>query len=287
MFRRSLAAAWPRCAGAYLSAALVSGCLGGQSGGETNDEAVHLPDAPAACACIAAGEHAIHGRVTRLEAGCAELVVVELLDAPSSHEYMPLEVGATFGGVVIPLCAGGPEVNEGDDVFARFSRGTQNGVTCPEYRACSNEHCGDPTTLTTTTIAGECAERRARDPNVDCPPLTVSDEAALAEYDRCDTQCLEETRDTCAGHANETQLGGTVWVAPWDDGMVSFYWAGEQRREAFGQLLEPACEERHARIWSSYYIAHGSNTPNDPNQQDVAKPPPSQPGVTCPLPPRQ
>jgi hypothetical protein len=283
MYRPSSKAAWWRRATAQVSVALVSGCLGGQSGGETNGSSSQ-PDAPAACACVPLGTHPVHARVTRLEGGCAELVVVAFLGEPLPDEYMPLAVGDAFGGAVTPLCAGSPQVNAGDDVFALFSRGTQDSATCPEYRSCSRDRCGDPSALTTTTIAQECAERRAKDPSVDCPPSTISDEDALAAYDRCDTACLEETRDSCASHMDDTQLGGSVFVSPWNDGEVTFYWAGEQRSESYARLVAPECQSRHFDLWLNYYETHAQSQPRN-GEQDVAAPPDAAPPPICPLPP--
>ena len=232
MLRQSLTDYWRRPRGNravvwVTCLALVSACFGGQSGGETDNEA-KWPDAPAACACIAVGERPVRAKVTSLAGGCAELVVLDQLVAPLAGEHMPLTVGDTFGGLLRPLCNGGAEVREGDEVLALFTRGTQDSVTCSEYRACSRERCGAPTEAT-TTVESECAERQAQNPTVDCETIHVSDQDALAAYDRCDTECLEETREACAARIDETWLGGDVSVARWQDGEVLFFWACEQR----------------------------------------------------------
>lgn len=286
---RSPIASWLGRLAAIGCAAYVSGCLGGQSGGETEDDsAIHEPEAPEACACVAPDVHPIHARVTRLEGGCVELVVVELLDEPSTDQYTPLRVGDLFGGAQEPLCVGGPVVNEGDDVFAVFVRGSQDGVACPEYRACSTERCGDPDDLTTTTISNECAARQNKDPEVDCEPITISDQDALAEYDRCDTVCLEETREVCANHADATQLGGTVSLAPWDDGEISFYWAGEQRHEHYTALKAVDCSARHSALWTDYLDTRSNGQQPENSEHDVAAAPLEPPALpVCPLAPRE
>lgn len=286
MYRPSFAGSWPRLVATAMScAALVGGCFGGQSGGETNSD-VGLPEAPAVCACVPLGMHPVHARVTRLDGGCAELVVVGLLGEASTEDYLPLRVGDTFGGLLAPLCTGGREVNEGEDVFALFTRGTQDGATCPEYRACSIERCGNPDALVTTTISDECKERQAQDPEVDCEPTTISDEEALAQYDRCDTECLDQTRSACDARAEDTQLGGSVYVAPWTDGEVSFFWAGEQRSESPSDLIDPECPTRHQKLWFDYYEQHAANAGPPIDEQDVAVAPPEpQLMPVCPLSP--
>lgn len=270
----------------WVACFALNGCLGGQSGGETGslDEE---PDAPAACACIAAGSNTVRAKLIRHEQGCAELVVTELLHEPLPGEYMPLAVGDTFGGATVPFCAGDAEVREGDEVFAQFTRGTQDSVGCPEYLACSTERCGDPNSLVTMTMASECEERRSKDSSVDCAPALENDEPAIAEYDRCDTQCLEETREVCARHANDTQLGGNVIVAPWHEGQVSFFWAGELRQETVEDLAAADCQARHHELWVSYYEQSGHLQPTDGEDDVAAAPSNPKPEAVCPLSPRQ
>jgi hypothetical protein len=286
MGRSSVIASWLRRNAAWVvCATLMSGCFGGQSGGESDGSLHDEPEAPAACACIAQGMHAVHARLTRLDGGCAELVVVELLGDTLPDEYMSLHVGDAFGGMIVPLCADGPEIDADDDVFALFTRGTQDSATCSEYRACSTDRCGDPNALGTTTISEECRNRQAKDPSVDCPPITISEENSIVEYDRCDTECLEETREVCMTHSRDTQLGGVVTVAPWDQGVVSYYWAGEQRRESFSTLMSPECQARHYALWSETYVEQLANQSNDNDGRDVTAAPANPPTPpTCPLP---
>lgn len=284
LFGRSLIGSWLRHTSAWIGCACVGGCLGGQSGGESG---LHSQaEAPQACACIDERLLPVRAQVTRLEGGCAELVVVELLEQTPPDTYLPLAVGDAFGGVITPLCKGSPEVNTGDEVLALFSRGTQDNSGCPEYRACSLDRCGDPNAAYTTSTSPECEAERATNPNVDCEPQPEVDEDALVTYDQCDTACLEETRGVCATHADETQLGGTVVVAPWHDGQVSFYWAGETRTESYAALTDDECSERQHQLWLE---SRSSRVPTSSPQQDVAAAPPPEPPALpmCPVPSAQ
>lgn len=285
MLRRPPTGLWRRARGFaaiwVTGAGLVCGCFGGQSGGET-DNSEAPPEHPAPCACIPVGERPVRAKITRLEGGCVELVVLEQLVAPFPDEHAPLTVGETFGGVVKPLCTGSAEPSEGDEVLAMFTRGTQDGVTCPEYRACSLDRCGNPNDA--ATVDPECAERRAQDPTIDCPPSASAE--ALAAYDRCDTQCLEQTRSACVARTAETQLGGNVSVARWENEGVSFFWAGQQRQEPFSQLVTPECNDRHQSLWSEYAREHVEPHSEEDTPQAVApQEPPASPA--CPLPPRK
>lgn len=278
---RALVSPWSRRVTAWFGCVWMSSCLGGQSGGETGLQSSQA-DTPRACACIDARLLPVRAEVTRREGGCAELVVLELLEPTPPDTYLPLAVGDAFGGVLAELCAGSPEVNTGDEVLALFSRGTQDSSGCREYRTCSVDRCGDLDAAYTTTTDPECEAERAANPNVDCKPILEVDEDALVAYDQCDTTCLEETREACATHAAETQLGGTVVVAPWHDGEVSFFWAGETRSEPYAALTEDSCTGRHQQWWLDSRNAH---PPESTPQQDVAAPAPDQPAAAqCPLP---
>jgi hypothetical protein len=159
-------------------------------------------------------------------------------------------------------------------------------VACPEYRACSTERCGNPNDLTTTTISSECAARQNQDPMVDCEPITISDQDGLAEYDQCDTACLEETREVCADDAGATRLGGSVVLAPWDDGEVSFYWAGEQRHESYAALKAAECTARHYALWTDSLETRTQGEQPESSQHDVAAAPLEPPAMPmCPLAP--
>lgn len=258
------------------------GCLGGQSGGETG--ARDPSEQPIPCACMPEGERPVRARITRLASGCAELEVLEQLVAPDPDEYKPLEVGDVFGGVLQLKCGGSAPVNEGDEVLALFRRGTQTSATCPEYRACSADRCGDPADAYTTTIDPNCAAAQANNPSLDCPPIETVDEAAVLAYDECDAACLEETRETCLSHASDEQLGGVVLVAKWDEDRVWFYWAGEERSEPWSTLQSSECHAHMQDLWQNYYSA----LPKTPSSEEDVAPPPDfvdeGNSVVCPAP---
>lgn len=263
---------------AYWTAVLSSGCLGGQSGGETGEDP-HA-DAPAPCACMADGTRPVRARVTALAGGCAELQVIEVLVAPAADEHLPLRVGDVFGGVLEALCQGSAAVQAGDEVLALFDRGSQTTNACPEYRACSADNCGSPDAAYTTAIDPECAAEQQNNADLDCPPVEHVDEALVIAYDRCDAQCLEENREVCASHAADEQLSGRVKVARWVNDKVQFYWAGKHHEEPFSQLLAPACSERHRTLWGE--------RPRStlPSNNDTAQQAPNDgaqtPTLTCP-----
>ena len=205
-------------------------------------------------------------------------------NVPDPDEYKPLEVGDVFGGVLQLKCGGSAPVNEGDEVLALFRRGTQTSATCPEYRACSADRCGDPADAYTTTIDPNCAAAQANNPSLDCPPIETVDEAAVLAYDECDAACLEETRETCLSHASDEQLGGVVLVAKWDEDRVWFYWAGEERSEPWSTLQSSECHAHMQDLWQNYYSA----LPKTPSSEEDVAPPPDfvdeGNSVVCPAP---
>src|SRR5690606_28453598 len=73
---------------------LAGGCFGGQSGGEAGER-------PAPCACLTEGDRPVRARILGLHSGCAELEVLEVLTQPIANEYLPLETGDVFGGVLV------------------------------------------------------------------------------------------------------------------------------------------------------------------------------------------
>lgn len=260
----------------YSSALLSSGCLGGQSGGETGNHA--RPDSPAPCACIPDGSRPVRARVTALQGGCAELEVLEVLAEPQANEYLPLRVGDVFGGVLQPMCAGGASIEEGNEVLALFERGAQTSSACPEYVACSQQRCGSPDDAYTTTIDPECEAEQQDNPAIDCRPIEHVDEAALIAYDQCDTGCLEENRDVCATHTGDEQLGGRVQVSRWVDGEIQFHWAGQQRQETVEQLQSPMCQQRLHQLWNER-----PRTTNRSGGDTAQAPPLAQDPPICPL----
>lgn len=263
---------------ALMAALVTSSCLGGQSGGETGE--VNARD-PAACACISTAARPVHARVTAFEGGCAELEVLEVLVAPEPDEYMPLGVGDTFGGVINLMCQGSPEIATGDEVLALFERGSQTSSTCAEYTACSKERCGSPDAAYTTSIDPECKAQQEQNAAVDCPPIEEVNEDVLVAYDQCDSQCLEETREVCATHALDEQLGGRVSVAKWVDDEVQFHWASQLRQESFEQLASPDCSERHRELWDARPRSKSSGNTTAQAPVDGAE----TPVVVCPYTP--
>lgn len=263
-----------------IAAHLLNGCLGGQSGGETTSARTE-PDGPGACACVAPGTRPVRARITRLEGGCAELTVVDVLEEPLPDEYQPLQAGDRFGGVLQLTCAQSPEVEAGDEVLAVFTRGTQSQNTCPEYLECSTAQCGPPPSATETTIAPECEALHAEDPSVDCKAVPSAPQDEAAAYDQCDSSCLMQTRTACEAHLAEEQLGGTVNVLKWEDERLLFYWAGEQRAETFEQLSSPTCGDRHNDLWQTHSEDPSSQS-SDPSA--AATRPSVAPPPQCPLP---
>lgn len=268
--------------GTVTTGVLLTSCFGGQSGGETGELSPAAPDSPAACACVAEGTRPVRAQVTRLEAGCAELEVLEVLEAPFDNEYGALEVGDVFGGTLRLACSGSESIEQGDEVLAQFIRGAQSTSECREYRACSTERCGDPSDAYGTTSDPECIARREEDPSVDCAPIEVVDQAALEVYDRCDTACLEETRDVCMSHLGQEQLGGTVVVTRWQSENISFYWAGEERSASFEELRAPECPSEMNALWQTYYQARSRTSSGG-----AAEAPPDEltttPAPECPV----
>lgn len=255
-----------------VACTVLSGCFGGQSGGDVGER-------PAPCACFNQGDQPVRARILRVDGGCAELEVLEVLTEPVPNEYLPLETGDVFGGVIVASCSGGPEFAEGEEVLAHFTRGTQATTTCVEYRACSAQSCGKLDDAKSTTIDPVCAQAQFDDPSVDCPPQEEWDQAAVAEYDRCDSQCFEETRQACAAHVAEEQVGGTVRLVAWQGDQAHYFWAGQQRSATFEELWTSECSARLAAEWEAW----SSSRPRSPSTRQVANAPFEEPTIVqCP-----
>ena len=268
MVRSPFARSW-----AVVCAAVATSCFGGQSGGEVGDR-------PAPCACLSEGDRPARARILRLHGGCAELEVLEMLAQPIANEYLPLEAGDVFGGVLVASCSGGSDFAEGDEVLAQFTRGTQSSTTCTEYRACSVERCGELDDAKSTTIDPMCAQAQLDNPAIDCPPQEEWDQAAVAEYDRCDTECLEQTRQACAAHVPEEQLGGTVRVVAWQGDEAHYFWAGQQRSATLEELRYLECSTRLAAEWEAWSSSRTRTSSAGP----VAAAPFEEPAVLqCPV----
>lgn len=137
-------------------------------------------------------------------------------------------------------------------MLAIFQRGSQTTATCPEYTGCSRERCGRREDAYTTVIDPDCEAARERNQSVDCPPTELVDQQAVEDFDRCDTECLEDTRDVCALHTELEQLGGNVRVGKLNGDDLSFYWAGKVRTESLSDLGAPECSGRHSREQCEY-----------------------------------
>ncbi|MBI2892853.1 MAG: hypothetical protein HYY06_04825 [Deltaproteobacteria bacterium] len=151
--------------------AIGAGCgLGGQSGTEGS------MDNP--CVCEGVGERTpFRGTVTAHEGTVWTILVEELLSEPvepDSNE--PPAPGEELTGTwdASGGCGDGLELAVGDTVLARHSPGYEDQPPCPEYQECSLDRCG---------------------------PFPEDDDPTdedVAEWDRCDSECLEETREECA-----------------------------------------------------------------------------------------
>ena len=256
--------------------AVADDVAGGQSGGQTSA----MGDAPVPCACLNETTAAVRARVTRNAGGCVELEVIEPIGSNSG-----LAAGAVFGGVAQPLCWNDPPLASATIVLAVFSAGQRSGAECPEYRGCSLERCGNVEDAYESSVDPDCEARRNAGEPVDCQMTESVDEEALLAWDACDGQCAVETRDACALHADEDQLGGTVRMAPLADDEVSFYWAGELQSESVAELSAADCQSRHGELFQSYFMrrmrereANGTSDTSTPTA-----PPPDEAPPSCPL----
>lgn len=250
---------------------------GGQSGGESSDG---VGSAPYPCACLPDGAGAVRARVTRDEGGCVELEVLEVLGTGSE-----LAPGDTFGGVAEALCWSEAPFAGASEVLALFSPGQQAGSACVEYQSCSLQRCGRLEDAYSSSIDPECAARQSAGDPVDCQPIETVDEAAVVAWDRCDADCLGETRAACAAHEEEARLGGTVRLAPLAGDQLSFSWAGEVRRESLAELFAPECSTRHGELFQSYAERRQRERAQaGQTSSATAPPPPETARPMCPLP---
>lgn len=229
----------------------ASAVAGGQSGGESEGSgAAERPATDLVCACLDtflqddSTPVAVRASVVRIEGTCAELRVEEEL-----AEIWGIDVGDVIGGSVEPLCPGGDthEYAEGDQVLAVYQQHYESYLDCPEYQACTEELCGEQ----------------------------PDGEADISEWDRCDGQCVEDTRQVCDKLTPEQeQMTGTLRLAPLDESDVSFFWAGALRTETLAELSEPECRMRHAEQSEAHQAEQkAQQNANDGMQADA--PPPS------------
>jgi hypothetical protein len=222
----------------------------------------------------------VRASIIRDEGGCVELEVLEVLGA--SSELAP---GDTFGGTAQPLCWNDPPLAGASEVLALFSPGQQASSECVEYRACSLQRCGRLEDAYSSSIDPACAARQNAGEPVDCQPIETVDEAAVMEWDRCNSGCLVETRAACAAHEQQARLGGTVRMAPLTGGQLSFFWAGEVRSESLEELSAPECSSRHAELFESYSERRERERAQAGQTSLPTEPAPPEPVMpVCPLP---
>lgn len=250
---------------------------GGQSGGQTSEG---VGSAPYPCACLPEGTNAVRARIISNETGCVELEALEVLGAGSE-----LQPGDRFGGAAQALCWNDAPLAGVTEVLAVFSPGQQAGEECVEYRACSAQRCGRLEDAYSSSVDPECAARRSAGEPVDCQPIEIVDEAAVAAWDRCNSGCLAETRSACAGHEEEARLGGTVRMGPLTGEQLSFFWAGETRSESLAELSAPECQGRHNEIAHSYFQRRQvERAQSGQMSSPTAAAPPAPVTPRCPLP---
>jgi len=158
------------------------GCTG-QSGTEPGC------DDPTHCICKLTDRmspNPLRATVTGIEGTHIELRIDEVFD-PSTQPPSIME-GVTIGGTV-ESCGTMPVLASGTQTLAFYSRGTQDGPTCPELLACIERDCGAP------------------------PEEGPDYLARAAEYDRCATECQTEKADACAARSTEAMLNGRLELA--------------------------------------------------------------------------
>lgn len=194
--------------------ALVA-CTGGQSGSEPQT-------LPPQCMCVVAGwfDHPpLRGVVTSattIEGAPGtrpqRMVQAMLSDVPPDVYPRDIEVGEQIGGTEVPC--GGPALAPGDFAVIYYARGTADGDTCVELRACLDE----------------------------CTPDDVGMNGP------CSAACASDTAAACSAHSQQARMNGQLWVAraagDWDFGTI----AGEPRvltEDELGVIAEqPSCWER-------------------------------------------
>jgi hypothetical protein len=219
--------------------------IGGQSGNE--GAAVPPP-------CISAGETVVVAVVERLESGCGELRVEQVV---TSSEEPPLAAGARVGGVVQrPFTATPPAV--GERALAVWGA---PGDRCQLQLDCAAVQCG---------------------------PQPQGDEG-VAAWDECASRCVESTRAECEALRQEEvdsgryALGGTLRLAPLDAaGDARVDWRGATRSVPVEQLLADGCADFFAGLPSAAAPSPGTGEPA-PGAGAAPAPAPATP-PTCPLP---
>lgn len=211
-------------------------------GGQSGNEGAAVPPP-----CVGEGDTAVLARLDRLEAGCSELTIEQVLRDLSGTE---LAAGRRIGGATQrPFTNVAPSA--GDLALAVWS---PPGDTCQLYLDCSLSECAaldDPTAL-----------------------------------DACDGQCVESTRASCDElrqqelASGRRELGGSVRLARLNDsGNALIDWRGATRVVSVDQVLAEDCP--------AYFGDLPAVNTGEEASADVASPAPSPQGTAapmCPLP---
>jgi hypothetical protein len=172
--------------------------------------------------------------------------VVELISDGAKNS--DVSVGDAIGGMVSLFYTSSPP-SVGDTVTAQYMRGSQDGITCPEYVGCSAEECS-----------------------------SFNHETQAEEFDACDTACLEDTREACAAHADDTALGGNVQVSSMAGDLVEIEWLGGTYEFSHSELLADTCGSSFAELPN---LIDESDSDVDPDDAARPAPPPEDP-ISCP-----
>lgn len=188
--------------------------LGGQSGGASG--AANLP------ACYCGFSELAKARVVTagVDGACA---VFELIEKPAGIDYYhDLNVGDRFGGHAHALCEEGLEVEVDAVVYVRYWPGDNATSGCEEYADCSQTQCGAQPQEGAESESGDYLER-------------------LADWDQCDSQCLEQTRQQCDSHSEQARYSGTVTVAGVGENDTVVFRLGETYAVPPAEVAEPTC----------------------------------------------
>lgn len=194
---------------------------------------------------------------------CAVFELLTLPEGLSAEAYYGLHVGDQFGGQASLLCEDAFTLESNDEVYVEFAAADTAGNGCPEYRSCSETECGEMSDL--EALPGEEYDE------------------ALAEFDRCDTACLESTRTACAAHATESLFSGRVSVARIDDQGRAVFANGETYAVDPDELSAQDCQPTGVpeRVTPSDVIV---NSGGDVVPGAAPAPAPAEQPRVCPVP---
>jgi hypothetical protein len=211
-------------------------------GGQSGNEGAAVPPP-----CVGAGETAVLARLDRLEAGCSELTVEQVL---RDFSDTALAAGHRIGGATQRPFTNVPP-STGDLALATWSPPAD---TCQLYLDCSLSECGAP-----------------------------DDTAA---WDACNGQCVESTRAQCDElrqqelNSGRNALGGTVRLARIDaSGSALIDWRGATRAVSVDQVLAEDCP-------AYFGVLPAVERAVEANADVASSAPPPQPesAPMCPLP---